>query len=783
MLEVWNVADGREPRAEQFRPAWGLPGQFGVDDPKAQKPALGGVGASGAAQTTQIPSPYDGGAAAPAGRPGPSRQGNEPAHAWSQSSAGEPSRGGVYAAAAGAAGAGALGGAAAAGGRNAAGARQGAGGPYAPAGERAEPAALEGVENPATGDQRSANRWLSRAKWTYIAAGVFMFLAVLYGVDLVTSLGKVPRGSEVAGVKVGSMDYSDAETKLVDELGPRLTDPIAIRAGAVSTELDPQQVGLSVDWRGTLDRAGEQPLNPFTRLISFFRSKEIGIESRIPDQRLTGYLETLAREADLDPREGAIWYDRADVKSILPRDGQSVRIEDSREAVLAHWLDENGVDLAVDYTPTETDEDQVREVIDKVAEPAVAEPVTLVGSHVNPDGGEPETKDVPLRVNEREQDDDQASPSTTTVKMVDPRGPNAVPVEFPRDRIGEYLTFERNGNRLEPQYNAEAAKGILDPLLSETQTEGRDASFVFSGNSVTVEPAVMGRTVQWGPLLGGLQAGLQDRGPRTVPVSYESQEPELSTEDAEAAGIRERVGEFSIDVSAGSAANEMVSAINGHLVRSGQTANLAELAGTYSGNTGADGVATAFFNAAYEAGMTELQRTSRGVDDDEFPVARDVSAAQATSFKNQQNTGVVIEAFSTGNRITVRLWGTSQYEVRTEEQPRTSVERPGTRRESGEDCRPSAGRDGYTAVATRIVTQGSREVSRDTFRSVYDPVDAIVCAPAPDRGGEGGGNGGNDGGNGGGGDGGGDSPAPAPAPPEVPGLPFPLPEIPGITVP
>ena len=77
-------------------------------------------------------------------------------------------------------------------------------------------------------------------------------------------------------------------------------------------------------------------------------------------------------------------------------------------------------------------------------------------------------------------------------------------VDIPRDRIGEYLTFERNGNRLEPQYNAEAAKGILDPLLSETQTEGRDASFVFSGNSVTVEPAVMGRTVQWGPLLGGL---------------------------------------------------------------------------------------------------------------------------------------------------------------------------------------------------------------------------------------------------------------------------------------
>lgn len=763
MLEVWNVANGREPRAEQFRPAWGLPGQFGVDDPNATKSALGATGAKNA----QTSSTYDGGGADSQGGPGPSRQDNGPAQAWSQSSKGAPSRGGVYAAAASAGALGAAG----------AGAQSGSGNPYAPLGERAKPAALDGVDNSESGEQRRANRWLSRAKWTYIAAGVFMFLAVLYGVDLVTSLGKVPRGSEVAGVKVGSMSYSDAETKLVDELGPRLTDPIAIRAGAVSTELDPQQVGLSVDWRGTLDRAGEQPLNPFTRVISLFKSKEVGIESRIPDQRLTGYLETLAREADLDPREGAIWYDRAEVKSILPRDGQSVRIEDSREAVLAHWLDENGVDLAVDFTPTETDADQVREVIDKVAEPAVAEPVTLVGSRANPDGGEPEKKDVPLRVNKREQGEQQGSPSTTTVNMVDPRGPNAVPVEFPRDRIGEYLTFERNGDRLEPQYNADAAKGILDPLLEETQTEGRDASFAFSGNSVSIEPAVMGRVVQWGPLLGGLQAGLQDRGPRTVPVNYESNEPELSTEDAEGAGIRERVGEFSIDVGAGSSANEMLSAINGELIKSGQTANLAELAGTYSGNTGADAVATAFFNAAYEAGMTELQRSSRGVDDDEFPVARDVSAASTTSFKNQQNTGVVIEAFSTGNRVTVRLWGTSQYEVRTEEQPRTSVERAGTRRESGENCQPSEGRDGYTAVATRIVNQGSREVSRDTFRSVYEPVDAVVCTP-PERGNDGGGDGGNAGGNGG--DGG---ESPAPAPPEIPGLPFPLPEIPGITIP
>ena len=156
-------------------------------------------------------------------------------------------------------------------------------------GGSARPVEIEGAAHrPAAADRR---RYRVRSRWIYTAAGIFMGLAVLYGFDLVNSIGRVPRGTEVAGIEVGGMRTADAEQLLITELGPRVDDEVDLRAGVVSTTLDPRAVGLSVDWQGTLDRAGEQPLNPFTRLFSLFWTRDVGIASVIPDERLTDFLE------------------------------------------------------------------------------------------------------------------------------------------------------------------------------------------------------------------------------------------------------------------------------------------------------------------------------------------------------------------------------------------------------------------------------------------------------------------------------------------------------------
>ncbi|GAA1717457.1 VanW family protein [Dietzia cercidiphylli] len=599
----------------------------------------------------------------------------------------------------------------------------------------ARPVVVEGEgPHPAAADRR---RYRVRSRWIHTGVGVFMGLAVLYGFDLVHSIGRVPRGAEVAGIQVGGMRTADAEQLLIRELGPRVDEEVDLRAGVVSTTLDPRSVGLSVDWQGTLDRAGEQPLNPFTRLISLVWSTEVGIASVIPDARLTEFLEKLALQADFDPREGAIWFDRDEVRSAIPLDGQRLRIESSRDAVLAHWLDDDGVDLVVDYTPTETQADQVRALIRDVAEPAAGRDVTLLASRMREDGTEPPVTTVTTRLPAPPPPPgrERAVPAERELEMVDADGPDAVPVLFPRDRIGEYLTFVREGSELQPRFDADAAKGILEPLMEETEQEGRDASFSFSGSSASVVPAVQGRTVSWGPLLGALPGQLTDvQGPRVLPVGYVGRDPELTTEEAERAGIREPVGEFTVAVGASGRAQSMIASLAGQFVPPGESFSMADVAGTVSGDVSADAVATALFNAAFESGAQGLVRTGRGVDGAQFPAGRDATASADVGFRNDQGTGLVIDASGGGGSVTVRLWGTREYTVRVSTAPRADLRRAETRVVTSGGCTPDPGADGYTARVTRVVQRGEETVSTDTVSSTYAPRVRIECrveSPAP----------------------------------------------------
>ncbi len=628
----------------------------------------------------------------------------------------------------------------------------------------ARPVEIEGAaRRPAAADRR---RYRVRSRWIYTAVGIFMGLAVLYGFDLVNSIGRVPRGTEVAGIKVGGMRTADAEQKLIATLGPRVDDKVDLRAGVVSTTLDPRTVGLSVDWQATLDRAGEQPLNPFTRLISLFWTRDVGIASVIPDARLTDFLERLALQADFEPREGAIWFDRDEVRSAIPLDGQRLEIERSREAVLANWLDDDGVDLPVEYTPTETNPDEVRALIRDVAEPAASRDVTLLASRLRPDGTEPPTTTITTRmpVPPPAPGQPRATPSEREIEMVLREDPDAVPVEFPRDRIGEYLSFVREGSVLEPRFDADAAKGILEPLLAETEQEGRDATFSFSGNTATVVPAVQGRTVEWGPLLGALPGQLTDlEGPRIVPVSYVDRDPELSTEDAEKAGIVAPVGEFTIAVGADPRAQEMIAELAGQFIPAGATFSMEEVTGLVSGDESADAVATALFNAALVAGTQDIERTGRGVDGEAFPAGRDATASANIAFRNAQSTGLVIDASGNSTAVTVRLWGTPEYDVRISTSPRTDIRPPQTRVVTTEGCTPYPGADGFSVRVVRTVSRGGERISSDTFSSTYAPRDRVECRVArPGPNGE---------------------PAPAPGPPalQIPGLPpIEIPTIPGL---
>src|SRR5699024_1697399 len=139
------------------------------------------------------------------------------------------------------------------------------------------------------------------------------------------------------------------------------------------------------------------------------------------------------------------------------------------------------------------------------------------------------------------------------------------------------------------------------------------------------------------------------------------------------------VGEFTVSVGPSGRAQSMIAALAGHFIPAGGTFSMNQVAGTASGDTSADAVATALFNSAFEAGAQGLVRTSRGVDGEQFPAGRDATASSDVGFRNDQGTGLVIDASGGGNSVTVRLWGTREYSVQVATAPRADIRRAGRR--------------------------------------------------------------------------------------------------------
>ena len=121
-----------------------------------------------------------------------------------------------------------------------------------------------------------------RRKLLLVAGGVVAALALLYGGDLAFSAGSVPRGVTVAGVPVGGLAFADAEQTLRAQIEPRTTRPVPVAVGDATSTVDPDTAGLSVDWTATIAQAEHQPLNPITRIESFFTTREIGVVTRRP---------------------------------------------------------------------------------------------------------------------------------------------------------------------------------------------------------------------------------------------------------------------------------------------------------------------------------------------------------------------------------------------------------------------------------------------------------------------------------------------------------------------
>src|SRR5918998_85897 len=117
--------------------------------------------------------------------------------------------------------------------------------------------------------------------------------------------------------------------------------------GDVDASLEPSRAGLTLDWPATLQQAGKQPLNPWTRLASLWRTREMGVITVGDRAALTVALEGLRAQTDRDPVEGTIPSEAARPTAITPRPGQRLEVPAATDSVLVAWIHGGTVEVPV----------------------------------------------------------------------------------------------------------------------------------------------------------------------------------------------------------------------------------------------------------------------------------------------------------------------------------------------------------------------------------------------------------------------------------------------------
>jgi vancomycin resistance protein YoaR len=580
---------------------------------------------------------------------------------------------------------------------------------YRSVGEPGEPA------EPAEPEER--RRWRTPL---LIGAAVFGLLVLLYGGDLLISSGKVPRGVAVAGVQIGGLSQDAAEGKLRAALEPRLTQPVKIKAGAVETQLEPESSGLDMDWAGTLEQAGDQPLNPITRITSFFTERQVSVVSKVNRAALTTALNDRREELGTEPREGTITFTPAPGGKVAatpvdPKQGQQADVAGAVTAIADNWLETSPVPVPVETRQVKTTPEGVRRTLEQVARPAVAEPLVLRGNGAN-----------------------------ATLQPTD---------------IARSLKFvPGDGGALKLTVDPGKVKGAAQRQLAPSEQEGRNATVAFTGGAPTVKGGTEGRAVAWRETAESMPKVLALTGnKRQLKAQYHKKPPDVTTGDVDRLGIREVIGEFTTSdfkTDSGENIRRVAEQVNGAIIKPGQTFSLNEYTGPRTAaqcyvDAGIieDGVpsravgggisqfATTLYNATYFAGLKDAGHQEHSYYISRYPQAREATVYQGAdgeidlAFTNDAPTGVAIQTIWTPDDITVKIWGTKRYRVESITGPRKNPVKPATERGKPGVCEATDGVPGFTSSDTRVLydINSGAEVSRHTRNVSYNAEPKIIC--------------------------------------------------------
>ncbi|AKE42099.1 putative vancomycin resistance protein [Corynebacterium kutscheri] len=568
------------------------------------------------------------------------------------------------------------------------------------------------------------------------AGGVLLGLTVIiggaYGADYFLNKDAVPRGAAVGGVEIGGLSHAEAIDVLSTSLHDVTSYPVTVAAGELRTQIVPADAGISIDYAATVAAAGEQPLNPITRITSFFSPYEVTPVVDTQQQQFADAINEAEAALTRQSSDGGIHLGGGEVViDPQPVNGQTISRSELENTFLKQWLSTSSPAMRTN-SAAEVNSDA-----------AATKELKINASITTPALDEKALDKV------AKGDAKQALSAPITVT-----GRDGVTGVIPVDRMGEVVTFVPEGDHFRTNVDPDRAQAILSETLSSTEVAKRNAQISFVGGGKSITPHADGVKIDWPVTLADFSHRVIGSGERTFDAVYIDEPATFTTEQAQTATFDEVVGEFTTSgYSAASGINiaKVAATVNGAIVAPGDTFSL-------NGYTGPRGVAqgyvesgvilngrsdtavgggisqfaTTLYNAAYFAGMEDVAHTAHSYYISRYPAGREATVYEGAidlQFRNTSQYPVRIVASAGGGSVTVQLLGVKTVNVESINGGRWAYTSPRPITVSDANCTPSGGAQGFTTSDTRIIRNLSgAEISRETQTTVYNPQPIVRCS-------------------------------------------------------
>jgi vancomycin resistance protein YoaR len=482
----------------------------------------------------------------------------------------------------------------------------------------------------------------------FVVAVLVAVLGALLLARAYTLRSSVLPGVSVAGVDVGGLSPAAARARIEDRVGDRLDAPVTIQAGKKSFEVTPSNI-FRVDSGATeqaaYDSARSSVAARFGALaVPFVASRDVKPVLRTYPSGKAALTDKLAR---LTKRAASarVTMDGTDAVVVPGKAGTAI----DEAAVLADLRD---AALSGEGTVPVT-----LHTVAPAISTAAAERAATIARTI----------------------------SAAPVKL-QLHGEGEIG-QLGRPELASLVRFEPKAGALHVVLDPGRVEQKLHPLVKPFTQKPEDATFRVSGDTAYVVKAKKGTTLD----VRGAQKSIYEAGSgpgtRTAPLGLTTLQPDLTTKEARALGISERISTFTTDMGLSSAnriwnVHLLGNYLNGTILKAGQTFSYNDVVGPRTIERGfregqeifagvlipsiGGGVcqtATTIFNAAFEAGLPVEERHNHSWYISHYPMGRDATVSWGGPdlvFKNDLKHAILINVSYTDSTFTINFYGTKQ---------------------------------------------------------------------------------------------------------------------------